>query len=287
MIRKMRAIGMMILIVILVATAVHAEKAYQFELSYIDNTLVYSTTKVTDKQLPQQLIKPDTFSAELIDFSGNSIYTTSFDPPTYGPFTLIAPYRNNAKELTIKNPAQEVILTIPTLQFADTCNNNICEPQESFETCPQDCPSGSDDDYCDGQVDKKCDPDCNNRLDPDCTEATKRGKAQILKSEQRVQEPNEFEEEPRGEPVASAGGVKKGGSTIVKYASIILITVLGGIVIITTAMIRSKRKDGAELVEYARQCLAQGYTIQQITQTLKNTGQTTQKIENIMKKALE
>ena len=51
------------------------------------------------------------------------------------------------------------------------CNfNYICEPDisESYVSCPQDCRSGSLDDYCDQRVDRKCDPDCKTGLDPDC-----------------------------------------------------------------------------------------------------------------------
>ena len=50
------------------------------------------------------------------------------------------------------------------------CNrNSLCEPDyENYLTCPQDCPSGSSDKYCDGMKDGHCDPDCESGRDPDC-----------------------------------------------------------------------------------------------------------------------
>ena len=50
------------------------------------------------------------------------------------------------------------------------CGNKICDlPKESFNNCPQDCPSGGRDGFCDGLKDKICDPDCLKAGDPDCS----------------------------------------------------------------------------------------------------------------------
>jgi hypothetical protein len=49
------------------------------------------------------------------------------------------------------------------------CNdNNVCEPNENFYTCPNDCPSGFKDGICDGMIDGRCDPDCEKDMDLDC-----------------------------------------------------------------------------------------------------------------------
>jgi len=58
------------------------------------------------------------------------------------------------------------------------CGNQRCDfPKENYETCPEDCPSGSYDNFCDGIKDGKCDPDCKEKygesaikMDPDCAE---------------------------------------------------------------------------------------------------------------------
>ena len=50
------------------------------------------------------------------------------------------------------------------------CGNHICDSTETYFSCPSDCPSGSDDGYCDKQRDGICDPDCLKKEDPDCTQ---------------------------------------------------------------------------------------------------------------------
>lgn len=52
---------------------------------------------------------------------------------------------------------------------ATTCGDGICRMPENFKTCPEDCPSGDIDDYCDGIADWICDPDCeeSGEYDPD------------------------------------------------------------------------------------------------------------------------
>ncbi len=50
------------------------------------------------------------------------------------------------------------------------CGDGTCGLPENFETCPEDCPSGELDEYCDGLADGICDPDCEEtgEYDPDC-----------------------------------------------------------------------------------------------------------------------
>lgn len=62
----------------------------------------------------------------------------------------------------IKNEADIEIETV-------ICNNNlICEKDENYKNCPQDCPSGLKDGYCDSVGDGICDPDCTPQEDKDC-----------------------------------------------------------------------------------------------------------------------
>lgn len=48
------------------------------------------------------------------------------------------------------------------------CGDGTCGFPENYLTCPEDCPSGSVDEYCDGVKDGICDPDCELGEDPDC-----------------------------------------------------------------------------------------------------------------------
>jgi hypothetical protein len=50
------------------------------------------------------------------------------------------------------------------------CNqNDICDAKENYFGCPQDCPSGSNDNICDSQNEGICDPNCHYSSDPDCS----------------------------------------------------------------------------------------------------------------------
>lgn len=81
---------------------------------------------------------------------------------------LLIPYYPNGKYIDINTPNGTKVLEIPILQFAQTCGNYVCDPQESYESCNKDCPSGGKDDYCDKISDGKCDPDCIKTEDRDC-----------------------------------------------------------------------------------------------------------------------
>ena len=57
------------------------------------------------------------------------------------------------------------------LDFRETwCGDGTCGTSEDYGTCPEDCPSGGIDEYCDGVSDGECDPDCAvfGGDDPDC-----------------------------------------------------------------------------------------------------------------------
>ena len=49
------------------------------------------------------------------------------------------------------------------------CGNNVCDSEETFESCRNDC-SGRSDQVCDRIQDGRCDPDCIAALDLDCRE---------------------------------------------------------------------------------------------------------------------
>jgi len=52
---------------------------------------------------------------------------------------------------------------------ASECNaDGTCDPEETYQTCPQDCASGQLDGICDLVEDEICDPDCNETRDEDC-----------------------------------------------------------------------------------------------------------------------
>ncbi|MBD3312686.1 hypothetical protein GF352_04510 [archaeon] len=81
------------------------------------------------------------------------------------------PYNSSAAKFEIREGT-----TVLLQQDINLCDGDgVCEPAsgENYLSCLADCPSGSDDDYCDEVFDDKCDPDCGEQgradKDTDCT----------------------------------------------------------------------------------------------------------------------
>ncbi|RLE30841.1 hypothetical protein DRJ54_01825 [Candidatus Acetothermia bacterium] len=73
----------------------------------------------------------------------------------------------------LPNGEEVEVTELMNLSFDETvCGDGVCGLPENYNTCPQDCPSGSWDNYCDGASDGICDPDCKYQetpqKDPDC-----------------------------------------------------------------------------------------------------------------------
>ena len=53
------------------------------------------------------------------------------------------------------------VTQLMNLSFVESiCGDGSCGLLENFSTCPEDCPSGGIDEYCDGAGDGQCDEDC-------------------------------------------------------------------------------------------------------------------------------
>jgi putative hemolysin len=77
----------------------------------------------------------------------------------------------------LPNKTEVEVTKLMGLSFEEgICGDGSCVLGENYANCPQDCPSGSFDAYCDGVVDGKCDPDCVSEStpekDPDCVQPT-------------------------------------------------------------------------------------------------------------------
>ncbi|MGB9749159.1 MAG: DUF333 domain-containing protein [Candidatus Woesearchaeota archaeon] len=73
-----------------------------------------------------------------------------------------------ATEEKIQEETPKETPEIPVSKEEKICGNNFCDAQESYKNCPEDCPSGSKDGYCDMVKDGICDPDCMQGEDSDC-----------------------------------------------------------------------------------------------------------------------
>lgn len=97
----------------------------------------------------------------------------SIRPQQIGTYTLNVKVSKEGYRTQSFSVQFTVIEKEPKIEKKLICNENgICEPEngENYGTCPQDCPSGSKDNYCDKVEDGICDPDCLIEEDIDCKE---------------------------------------------------------------------------------------------------------------------
>ncbi len=263
-----------ILFVGILAAGASAERLYQFELSRSESQILYLGVQVMGGTLPQPASEAsDAFALALLDFTRQELHRVSFGPPQYGLFTVAAPYLPSAKEARITNAAGDVVLTIPIAQFAKTCGNAYCEPQESFETCARDCSSGSQDDYCDREPDGRCDPDCKAADDGDC--ATPLQKPAERLGEQLGGERDTFRDE---ELVVSSGGEAAG-------SGLWWLALAGAVLALGVALFFRSRR-AAQLARYVESCRAQGYTDLSIREALGKGEYSRRRIERALRKVI-
>ncbi|UCG95206.1 MAG: DUF333 domain-containing protein [archaeon] len=67
-----------------------------------------------------------------------------------------------------EKPLTEFLDLVEGGVISPECGDGLCEFGEAYLNCPQDCPSGSPDTYCDKIEDVICDPDCGPEEDIDC-----------------------------------------------------------------------------------------------------------------------
>ncbi|MEA3255225.1 MAG: hypothetical protein U9Q22_05275 [Candidatus Altiarchaeota archaeon] len=168
---------------------------YLLDINYNKYTLNLIDVSVKQGYAPDRMVQPEEgYRCEVISFTNEVVYTFKFEIPStlcsdyIDPktgrlsggcikvdnvnFTLQIPYFRNAKTIRVYDPHDFPKLSVDVSRFAKLCNDSICEPHENYQNCPQDCPSGGEDDYCDKVDDGICDPDCSPQEDLDCVPST-------------------------------------------------------------------------------------------------------------------
>lgn len=79
------------------------------------------------------------------------------------------PFSPQCAVCVLEDGSEVEVTKLMELSFEEgVCGDGKCVLGEYYETCPQDCPSGSFNRYCDGVSDGICDPDCTPETDSDC-----------------------------------------------------------------------------------------------------------------------
>lgn len=267
------------------------ERHYAISLSSMNGTISFNSVDVVGGDVLTS--DAGDYTAKTISTAGEILSTSKLDiekdnTDRIRNFILMLPYYPNAKSVWIYDSGGNMMLQIDVTAYGKSCGNKICEPQESYENCQADCPSGGRDDYCDGISDGKCDADCEPNEDSDCVPA-KRTPVQSVKTPAIETKPAEITKEISAKTVMNTDSQdKKQGpiNTLLIYVIIIMI----GAVIVGFIMVRGHQQKTAyrsQIREYIIQTTSKGYPINSVRQALidqkYNPNEIDRVIEDILK----
>lgn len=159
---KSKTIIYPILIILLASIAFAEDRHYELMLSYdfINDTVelkhIYS---VGGEARPEEGVGD--YRYELKSFDNKILSTFNFHMSANNRLVILrTPYFKNGKTINVYDKSNKKLLDIDVGYFADVCGDNECQSHENYGICPQDCPSGSKDNYCDQLSDGICDKDC-------------------------------------------------------------------------------------------------------------------------------
>lgn len=169
-------------------------RSYLLQLNYDNGKINSQNAFVTPSSISEaNAIGQESYSAEIVSFDNKTLYRFAIKIPTsiwpfHGPedseaekakyseviqsqldYALPAPYFKDARQMNIYDKNGNAV-SVNLAPLAETCGNKICEIQENYLECPQDCPLNKKDNLCLPYKDKICDPDCSlfRNSDPDC-----------------------------------------------------------------------------------------------------------------------
>lgn len=190
---------LVIMVAISISAIVTANSVFSFENEIYWISLNYDRGDISLKDeisvkigyAPDIKMQPEAgYKSEVVSFDNNILYSFKFrvpnmqcsdflDPATkqvsggcisldQTSFVLTIPYFTAGKVINIYDMGGKKVFSTSIEHLARKCGNSICQEDESYKTCSQDCLSGSKDNYCDKIKDNKCDPDCAEKEDADC-----------------------------------------------------------------------------------------------------------------------
>src|SRR3989338_801860 len=156
-----------ITLMILIASAVNADKYFVLDINYIQIISSVTFNGVSLREVANAVKAPDKsgFLVKTVSFENSDIDIAYYTLNENKNYHLYIPYSKNAARIEVYNLNNSKVMDIDVTSFADTCGNKICEEHESYESCTKDCSSGGKDDFCDSVKDDICDPDCPLKAD--------------------------------------------------------------------------------------------------------------------------
>lgn len=257
---------------LLVVSTANAEKYFVLDVNYISNSITFNSINLREIDRAIKYEEKSGFMVKTVSFENTDIKRVYYNMSENKNYLIYIPYNKNTARIEMYNPKNSKIMDIDVSSFADTCGNKICEPYESYEICPNDCPSGSKDDFCDKVNDGICDPDCSLKTDADCIEKEDNETVaiqNIKEQEEKQQKQAEFTEKVE-EP---------------NYL-IWALPIFGIVVFILLLLFIKKRKENQiinSLKLYINDSIKRGFTLQQIKDALFREGYSQKEVDKAIK----
>lgn len=169
-----------LVIVLLFSVLVTATKVMQVDLTiYKDDTVVLDGFRVYEGQVDEYPIERSDYILKLTNKNNLiidevklpvSFYVHAVQPVETDSLLISAELNYNEDWKLLEVYHDDNLIFQKDIENYFCNSNNICEENENYVSCEQDCPSGSKDGWCDRKTDGKCDPDCLEGIDKDCLE---------------------------------------------------------------------------------------------------------------------
>jgi hypothetical protein len=169
-----------------------ADKSYRLGLSYQDGVLNPKEIVLENSAPADHRIWPNIgWACKIADIDGKILGSFKFSLPlavcrdadlaegatstgcaagSTADFNLNIPYYERGAALAFYDQNGNFAFLVDTVKFAQLCGDGICESNENYSVCGQDCRSGVKDGVCDKVKDGVCDADCVAGQDFDCSE---------------------------------------------------------------------------------------------------------------------
>ncbi len=258
---------------ILIVSSVNAEKYFVLDVNYILDYVTYNKISLREIDRP---VKADTsgFLIKAVSFKGEDLKKLYYNMSENKNYLIYIPYDKNTARIEVYDLQNSKIIDLDVTSFSDTCGNKICEPYESYESCTNDCASGSKDDFCDGIDDGICDPDCTISYDADCASPEEKinitpittTKTEEAKPQQKIKPAIKEKKEPN-------------------YLMWVLLSlaIIIPILLFTLLKQRREKKIIESLKQYIIESISKGFSLQQIKNILYREGYTQKEIDKAIK----
>ena len=258
-------------LVILLANSAGAEKYFVLDVNYVVGSVTFNSIDLREIGRAIKYTDRSGFLVKEVSFENQDIEKIYYNMSENKNYLIYMPYNKNASRIEVYNPKNSKVMDIDVGSFADTCGDNICESQESYESCTKDCRSGSKDDFCDAVNDGICDPDCPANMDADCRQKENSSNQTALPIQ------------PEKEKIQSIWLQEKEQSP--NYLAWILI--FSGIAVVLLLLLllkkRKEKKTVDSLKNYISESMRKGFALQQIKGALFRAGYNEREIDKALK----